>query len=187
MTLRIIGGSLKGKPLASPKGLAVRPTAGRVREAVFNILYSRIQAAFVLDLFAGTGAFGIEALSRGASRVVFVDNNPASLDVIRRNIQVCGLEHACAVFRQDAGRRLSGLDQSHTAFDIVFMDPPYGQSAVSSTLAVLDESSVLKNGSLIIAEHSLKESADISGSPFRLIDQRKYGGTLVSFFEYMIN
>ena len=186
MKLKVIGGSLKGKPLASPKGLTVRPTAGRVREAVFNILYSRIQGAVVLDLFAGTGAFGIEALSRGASRVVFVDNSPASLAVIRRNIQACGLEQKAAVIRQDATRCLSVLP-SGIAFDVVFMDPPYGRRVIACTLAALDESRGLKHGSLVIAEHALKESVKSSGDRFFLTDQRKYGGTLVSFFEYMIN
>lgn len=187
MKLRVIGGSLKGKPLASPKGLAVRPTTGRVREAVFNILFCRVQNAFVLDLFAGTGAFGIEALSRGAARVVFVDNSPASLAVIRRNIQACGLEHAAVIMRQDATRRLSAIAESHRAFDLVFMDPPYGRNAVGSTLTALEKSNALKNGALVIAEHSLKESVEINGGHFFLNDQRKYGGTLVSFFEYMIN
>ena len=187
MKLKVIGGRLKGKPLASPKGLDVRPTAGRVREAVFNIIFSRVQNAMVLDLFAGTGAFGIEALSRGASRAVFIDNNPASLAVIKQNILTCGLEAVADIRRYDAARHLSNLGEFKPAFDLVFMDPPYNRNAVGAALTALARAEILKPGALVVSEHSQKETIEDTGTPFTLKDQRKYGRALVSFLEFMID
>lgn len=186
MSLRVIGGRFKGKPLASPKGWAVRPTAGRVREAVFNILFSRIHDAIVLDLFTGTGALGIEALSRGAARAVFVDSSQAALAVTRRNIQACGLESVAVTLRQDATRSLSGLTALNLLFDIVFMDPPYDRGAISVTLARLAEAGCLKSGAILVTEHSFREPINEGTGRFNLYDQRKYGKTIVSFLEYMI-
>lgn len=187
MKLKVIGGELKGRPLAAPKGLAVRPTAGRVREAVFNILFSRICNAVVLDLFAGSGAFGIEALSRGAARACFVDNNPAALSVIRQNVEACGLAPFADIHKQDATRAFTGLQNMDRGIDLVFMDPPYDRGLVNRTLAVLSESLLLKNNALIIAEHSLAERWESVIGPFHLHDQRKYGRTLVSFWTFMLN
>ncbi len=187
MKLRVIGGRLKGKPLATPKGLDVRPTAGRVREAIFNILFSRVQNAVVLDLFAGTGAFGIEALSRGASQAVFIDNSPASLAVLKKNIQACGLEAVAEIRRYDAARQLFGLTEFKLAFDIVFMDPPYNRNAVDAALTGLVQADLLKQGALVVAEHALTESVTGADRAFFLKDQRKYGRTLVSFLEFMID
>jgi 16S rRNA (guanine966-N2)-methyltransferase len=187
MRLRVIGGRLKGRPLASPGGLAVRPTAGRVREAIFNILFSRINNAIVLDLFAGTGALGIEALSRGAARAVFVDNSPAALTVIKENLQACGLASTAGTLRQDATRSLSGLAAFNTMFDLVFMDPPYDRGAVNSTLIALAGTGLLQTGALIVLEHSPRELINNDIGRLHLQDRREYGRTIVSFLAYMID
>ncbi len=187
MKLKVAGGELKGKPLASLKGRGVRPTSGLVREAMFDILFSRVRNAVVLDLFAGTGALGIESLSRGAARAVFVDNSPSALTVIKQNIQNCGLESVAVTLRQDATRKLSGLTAFDAVFDIVFMDPPYDQGAVSSALAALAATSVLKPGAVVAAEHSRREAINDTTGRFKLLDQRKYGDTLVSFLDYVVN
>ena len=187
MKRRVIGGSLKGKPLAAPKGLAVRPTAGRVREAIFNIILPRMNGAVVLDLFAGSGALGIEAISRGAARAVFVDNSPTALDIIKQNLQVCGLEDVAEALRLDATRNLTGLSVLDLMFDIVFMDPPYNKAIIHNALETLAVSAVLKNKSLLVLEHSPRESIDDDMGPFTLLDRRKYGRTVVTFLEYMIN
>lgn len=187
MSLKVIGGRLKGKPLASAKGWELRPTAGLVRGAIFNILGPRIQEAVVLDLFAGTGALGIEALSRGASRAVFVDHSPASLAIIKSNIHSCGLESAATTLRQDATRNLSGLTGMGPVFDLVFMDPPYDHKAVNSALISMDNSGVLKPGALVVAEHSPREPIQTDSGPYVLRDERKYGRTIVSFLEYMLD
>ncbi|MEW6077696.1 MAG: 16S rRNA (guanine(966)-N(2))-methyltransferase RsmD [Thermodesulfobacteriota bacterium] len=187
MSLKIIGGRCRGRSLVSPRGMAVRPTAGRVREAIFNILFSRIDNAVVLDLFAGTGAMGIEALSRGAARAVFVDSRPEALAVIRQNLQACGLSSAAGIIRQDATRNLSGLVHLQLMFDIVFMDPPYNRDTVGKALAALAGTVLLKPGSMVVLEHSPREPAEEESGRFHLLDQRRYGQTVVSFLEYGTN
>lgn len=187
MNFRVIGGRLKGKPLVSPERRTVRPTAGLVREAVFNILLTRVEKTIVLDLFAGTGALGIEALSRGADRAVFVDNSRAALTVLQKNIRNCGLEPVTGILRQDATRNLSGLTAFNVLFDLVFMDPPYERNAVARSLAALAGSSVLKTGAFVVAEHSPREPIACNDDRFSLKDRRQYGRTVVSFLEYMVN
>ncbi len=187
MNLKVIGGELKGRPLASPRGYAVRPTAGRVREAIFNILHFYIEQTIVLDLFAGTGAMGIEALSRGAGRALFIDNNRSVLTVIKRNIRTCGLEAVTETHQQDATGNLTGLSLRGLVFDLVFMDPPYGQEAVRPALAALAASGSLKPGSRIVVEHSPKEPIYDEIGRYKQRDQRRYGKTLVSFLEYMVD
>lgn len=185
MSLKVIGGGLRGRSLLSPRGSAVRPTAGRVRGAIFNMLMDRMDEAIVLDLFAGTGAMGIEALSRGAARAVFVDSSQTSLTLLKKNLLACGLEPVAGTLRQDATRSLSGLTRFAMSFDIVFMDPPYEQKAVGPTLAVLDATGVLKAGAMIVAEHSPREKILCDAGRFSPHDRRKYGDTCVSFFEYL--
>ena len=185
MKLKVIGGRLKGKPLASLKGRAVRPTAGRVREAIFNILASRVDNAVTLDLFAGTGALGIEALSRGAARAVFVDYDQAALAVIKQNIVSCDLESAAITLRHDVTRSLSGLNGLNLTFDLVFMDPPYNQQRIRPALTTLTQSGQLNAGSLVVMEHSSGELFDDESGVFNLSDRRKYGRAIVSFLEYM--
>jgi len=124
MTLRIIGGKFKGKKLLPLHGSATRPTAGMVREALFNICADRIRNARVLDLFAGTGAFGLEALSRGATAAVFIDSDKRAVELIRKNITACRATDAAMVFKCDAVSNLNCIGQPGYRFDLVFMDPP---------------------------------------------------------------
>lgn len=189
MALTVIGGALKGRRLFSPEGMAVRPTSGRVREALFNIFMHEIKGATVLDLFAGTGALGIEALSRGAARAVLIDNASASLAVIQKNIRACGLQDAARTIRHDAAQDLACLPSLGMAFDLVFMDPPYKTGAIGQVLENLHASRALLPGAWVAAEHSHRtttEAAACDGTGFTLTDQRRYGKTVVSFFQYMV-
>jgi 16S rRNA (guanine966-N2)-methyltransferase len=181
--LRIIGGELRGRRLTAVKGSRVRPTTGKHRESIFNILSSQIDGATVLDLFAGTGALGIEALSRGASRAVFVDNFQSALDAAAKNLEACSLESRAKLFRRDALRKLNCLKPF--SFDLVFMDPPYELHAVKQTMENLDNCGCLKNGALIVAEHSVDEVIGDEFENFALTDRRRFGKTLVSFFRFM--
>ncbi|MDY6904024.1 MAG: 16S rRNA (guanine(966)-N(2))-methyltransferase RsmD [Thermodesulfobacteriota bacterium] len=194
---RVIGGTLKGTPLASPKGLAVRPTAARVREAMANILQHRIPGAGVLDLFAGTGALGIEALSRGACSAVFIDNHPAALAVIQKNITRCGLEAATRTILSNPVRSLKCLAGTDKPFDLVFMDPPYGKKVVSATLTRLYTDNVLAPDALVVVETGAPKGATGDSRPhpfgegelpgcFSLSTSRKYGKTLVHVIQYVV-
>jgi len=184
MALRIIAGELKGRKLRSVRGTRTRPTTDRIREAIFNILAFQIQGSTVLDLFAGTGAFGIEALSRGAESVVFVDIDNDSISVMQENIKSLSLESLTKIFRWDPTRNLNCLGALRSAFNLIFMDPPYNKNIIEPTLLNLHSSQSMESGARIVVEHSYLEPVQKSRLPFEISDQRRYGKTLVSFLNY---
>jgi len=186
MGLRIIGGSFRGKKIFAVRGMRVRPTADRLRESIFNILSARVQDAVVLDLFAGTGALGIEAISRGAEYAVFVDNSRGALSVIARNIESCACGEQTMVIKWDVVRSLNCIKSFRPGFDLVFMDPPYGRNFIKPTLLNLYRSNSLAKGAYIVIEHAAAEPIPSDLEAFGLDDQREYGKTLVSFLNYMI-
>ncbi|MEE4111377.1 MAG: 16S rRNA (guanine(966)-N(2))-methyltransferase RsmD [Desulfobacteraceae bacterium] len=184
--MRVISGMLKGRRLTAPDGMATRPTADRIKESVFNILAGSIQTKRVLDLFAGTGALGIEALSRGAASAVFVDRAKAALSAIRRNIRELGLENCTRVIRWNILKNLNCLTPERDAFDLVFMDPPYETNAVSPALAGLVSCGALTAGARVVIEHSRREPIIQPIGRLILSDQRRFGKTLVSFMDTML-
>jgi 16S rRNA (guanine966-N2)-methyltransferase len=182
--LRIIGGELKGRRLSSVKGLKVRPTKDKHRESIFNMISQYLPDAIVLDLFAGTGAFGIEALSRGANFAVFIDSYHDALSTISKNIHSCKLESRAKILRWNILKNLNCLKTY--IFDLVLMDPPYNIGAVSPALLNLQKCACLKNEAVIVVEHSLDEPFTDPIKCFKLYDQRQYGKTIVSFFNFML-
>lgn len=182
--MRITGGTHRGRKLAPLKeaGKSIRPTSDRVREALFNILGNRVAQAKVLDLFAGTGAFGIEALSRGADFSVFIDQSRAAEQLIRTNLLTCFTQPRALIIKGSLpsptpfAKLVAKLPQ-HTGFDLVFLDPPYKKKLAEQTVQVVEQIQLLAPEALvIIEEHSSVHLADQIGS-LRLIDQRKYGET----------
>ena len=153
----------------------------RLREAVFNILTGTIQEALVLDLFAGTGALGIEALSRGARQAVFIDNNREAVALITRNIQQCGLENRSTVLRWDITRNLDCLYRTDKPYDLVFLDPPYERGLVLSTLQFLLQHHFLATAARVVVEHAASEVFLPLPNGLDVTDTRKYGKSLVSF------
>ena len=178
--MRIIAGRLKGGRLASVPGLHTRPTADRVREALFNILGSVPKGAAVLDLYAGTGALGIEALSRGSRSAVFVDHAQHVTAILHKNLQKCGMQAYARVIRWDIARNLNCLKGYVNTFELVFIDPPYRCQMVRPTLMNLTQVQCLANDALIVAEHDPDESIEPLPLPLGLEDQRRYGKTLLS-------
>src|SRR5262245_16894817 len=177
--MRIVGGKFKGHGIAGPKGQATRPTSDRVREAIFNILAHgvadfSIEGARVLDLFAGTGAMGLEALSRGARFCQFVDDSAEARGGIRRNADALGLIGQCKIWRRDATRL--GPAAPQPGFDLAFADPPYGKGLGTKALASLVEGGWLESGAIVVVEEA--ERAELS-CPIGLaeIDRRVYGET----------
>ena len=171
MSIRVVAGSAKGRRLAAPAGLLTRPTPNRVREAVFNSLYSldAITDARVLDLFAGTGALGIEALSRGAAEAVFVEHDQAVADVLRSNLEATGLADAAAVMVVDAGAALEEL--APRRFDVALVDPPYAFDSWPELLSRVP-------AELVVAESD--RPVDV-GPRFAIHHRRRHGGTVVTF------
>ncbi|MBL7179494.1 MAG: 16S rRNA (guanine(966)-N(2))-methyltransferase RsmD [Pseudomonadota bacterium] len=186
MGLRIIGGSLRGKKLHAVRGIMVRPTADRLRESLFNIISARVQEAVVLDLFAGTGALGIEAISRGAESAVFIDNHQQALSAITLNIKSCAFGERTKIIKWDISKSLNCIKSSIPAFNLVFMDPPYGQNIIKPALFNLYRSNSLERGAYIVIEHTASEPIPADLGQFEIDDQRKYGKTLVSFLNYVV-
>jgi 16S rRNA (guanine966-N2)-methyltransferase len=182
--LRIIGGEFKGRRLFSVKGFKVRPTKDKHRESIFNMISQVLANAIVLDLFAGTGALGIEALSRGADFAVFVDSYYDALSTVSKNIHSCQLESRAKILKWNILKNLNCLKPY--IFDLVLMDPPYNIGAVLPTLLNLQRCECLKNEALVVVEHSLDEPFTDQLKNFKLYDQRRYGKTLVSFFNFML-
>lgn len=180
--MRIVGGAFRGRPLATPKTDAIRPTTDRAREAVFNVIAHRygdhLDGARVLDLFAGTGALGLEALSRGASYGVFIEESAEGRGLIRTNVEAFGLSGRTKIFRRDA----TGLGDAGTLqpFDLVFADPPYGKGLGERALASARDGGWLKPGALCLVE----EAAATPFQPpagFTLDERRDYGDTTIAF------
>lgn len=184
--MRIISGICRGKTLFSLKGMTTRPTADRVRESIFNIISGNLPDARVLDLFAGSGAMGLEALSRGAQSAVFVESSPAAGGVILKNIRACRMAEKSRLLRWDITRNLNCLNSSEPAFDLVFMDPPYGKGCIRPALEHLLGRGVLADHSLIVIEHAAAEPVPEALGPATLTDQRVYGKTLVSFLAVVL-
>ncbi len=182
--MRVVGGDLRGRALATPRDHAIRPTTDRAREAVFNVLAHRfgdsLDGARVLDLFAGTGALGIEALSRGASYCVFIEESAEGRGLIRTNVESFGLTGRTKIFRRDA----TGLGEAGTMapFGLVFADPPYGKGLGELALRSARAGGWLAPGALCVVE----ETASVAFEPgpgFTVLDERSYGETVVRFIE----
>jgi len=184
--MRIIAGALRGKKLFSVSGTQTRPTADRLREAIFNILSFRVQDAVVLDLFSGTGALGIEALSRGSRFAVFIDSSNRALACISRNIKACAFEKKARIIKWDITKNLDCVKGARPAFDLVLMDPPYDRNSIAPALAHLYRSDCLKSDARIVVEHSLLEPVDPQPGAYIVCDHRKYGKTLVSILSYVV-
>ena len=155
--MRIIAGSLRSRTLEAPPGLATRPTSDRLRETLFNVLAPRIEGASFLDLYAGSGAVGLEALSRGAAQVAFVERAPAALKVLRANLDKLGLRSGFHIHAAAVGPWLR-RESAGPGFDLVFLDPPYDAAQeYASTLTLLGAGGALRRGALVVAEHRRKE------------------------------
>jgi 16S rRNA (guanine966-N2)-methyltransferase len=179
--LRIIGGRLKGRRLTGVRG-QIRPTADRVREAIFNILGAEVIDSLVLDLFAGTGALGIEALSRGARGAVFVEKHPSALQVLRRNLAQCGLNELSRVLPLATEKALPRLAATGEHFSLIFLDPPYGHGLAAANLLLLAKTNLTAPGGRIVVEHSRLEDPADAYHQLKRDDQRRYGATMVSFY-----
>jgi 16S rRNA (guanine966-N2)-methyltransferase len=179
--MRIIAGALKGRVLAPVQG-RTRPTAAKVREAIFSILGAAVLEAQVLDLFAGTGALGIEALSRGAGRAVFVEDHPGALKALSRNLETLGLRDRGRVLPVPATAALRQLAARGERFGLVFLDPPYGGGAAAATLEALGGSSLLLPEVWVVAEHSRRETLPESIGILKQHTLRRYGDTQVAIY-----
>lgn len=179
--MRIISGASKGRKLVTPKSQSLRPTSDRVKESIFNILGGEVEGKFVLDLFAGTGNLGIEALSRGAKKAVFVEKGRQALRLIRRNVIQIGLEGRVEIIPRDASRAIGILKWRGEIFDLIMMDPPYEKGLIKRTLTKLNSHPIYHVNSILIIEHDRREPLPSIPEGWNLIRERRMGDTVISF------
>ncbi len=181
--MRVVAGRLRGRKLVAPSGQETRPTSDRVREALFSMLESRLALAGmgVLDLYAGTGALGLEALSRGAARAVFVDQAGLAVRTIEENIRALGVGEQCRVLREPVGAALGALARGGERFELVLADPPYADDP-SSLLVELDAHGLLREGGLLALEHSSRVVPPDACGELSVELRRGHGDTTLSLY-----
>jgi 16S rRNA (guanine966-N2)-methyltransferase len=183
--MRIVGGDFKGRTLAAPKSHDIRPTTDRTRESLFNILSHSYPEALdgtrVLECFAGTGAVGLEALSRGAAQALFVETSVEGRGLLRNNIEALGLQGRARIFRRDATSL--GPVGTMEPFDFLFADPPYGQGLGEQAFAAAAKGGWLVDGALAILEERANVDPMVA-SPYHLLDVREFGDTKMHFYRY---
>ncbi|WP_379152874.1 16S rRNA (guanine(966)-N(2))-methyltransferase RsmD [Paenibacillus sp. sgz5001063] len=182
--MRVVSGSAKGRPLKSVPGSGTRPTTDKVKEAMFSMIGPYFEGGAALDLFAGTGGLGIEALSRGMDQAVFVDMEQKSIDTVRANLKAAKVEEQAEVYRNEAGRALSALEKRGRSFDLVFLDPPYRLKHGDELMLAMVQKRLLRPDAVIVLEHEsgYEYPEDIPG--FQRIRQAVYGETTVSIYKY---
>lgn len=184
--MRVITGIAKGRKLRAPKGMDTRPTTDRVKEALFNLLGDKVYDAVFLDLFAGTGGIGIEALSRGAGRAVFIEKSPAALQVIRENLTITGLTEKAEIYRQDSVIALDMLGKRGVKFDLIYVDPPYLKNYEEKVLIKISDYALLNETGAIVVESSKKDLLPGQVGCLMMVRQEKYGDTLLSFYRHKL-
>jgi len=177
--MRVITGTARGRRLGELKGQETRPTTGKVKEGVFSALQFDIDGRRVLDLFAGTGQMGIEALSRGAVSCVFVDRRRDAAQLVRDNLAVCGFSDRAQVVCGDALGYLASL---RTQFDLIFLDPPYADDTLERALACIERLDILAPDGIIAAECPSDKALPALGAPYRLSREYRYGGIKVTVY-----
>ncbi len=177
--MRVIAGKARGISLNTPDGMLTRPTSDRVKEAVFSVLHFDLPGARVLDLFGGTGQLGIEALSRGAKRAVFVDEQLAACKLIKENLRRTKLESQARVVPGDYA---SFLKKTSDKFDIVFLDPPYAEVFLENALKIMTEIDILQSGGIIVTERPLDKELTLDFLGYTRSKDYKYGKTLLTLY-----
>ncbi|PYM89780.1 MAG: 16S rRNA (guanine(966)-N(2))-methyltransferase RsmD [Candidatus Rokuibacteriota bacterium] len=180
--MRVIAGALKGRQLVTPRGATTRPTADQVRIALMDALTPWLPGARLLDLFAGAGAVGLEALSRGAAHATFVERAGRAAAALLQNVRTLGVGGRARVLRGDVARQLTRLAGLGERFEIVFLDPPYAEDAVDRTLAALGAGELVAPEGLVIAQHFTKRRPADEYRALRAFRDRRFGETTLTFF-----
>jgi len=180
--LRVIAGLLKGRKLLEIKAQNIRPTSDRVKEAMFSILGNRVINCRFLDLFAGSGSVGIEAYSRGADEVIFIDSNKESIKVLKDNLTITGILDSIEVYNTDYSNAINKLTEKKKLFDIIFIDPPYKKDIAYDAVKKIFKSNILSNYGIIIIEQSKKDFVHEKIEAYELVKRKTYGNTLLLFY-----
>ena len=181
--MRIISGKFRGRKLNGPSGLELRPTGDRLKETLFNVFGAAVNGAIVLDVFGGSGAIGIEALSRGARQAVFIEIAASACRLIRRNAEICGISSGYRIVQQDAFMALRSLAREGFKADIVFFDPPYDFKPYGDVLEITFKRGLLRQPACVVIEHHRKAVLPESGEGYRRSRIIRQGDHCLSFFE----
>ena len=182
--MRVISGIAKGRPLKAVPGEGTRPTTDKVKEAIFSMIGPYFDGGDALDLFAGTGGLGIEALSRGMDHAVFVDADRKAIETIRHNIQAVKLESRAEIYRADAFQALKAIGKRHISFDLIFLDPPYRMKSVPDMLQYMEEHAIARDGAIAVVEHEAAHQYPEEIGSFSLRRRAEYGETAVSIYRF---
>ena len=181
-SVRVIGGTYRGRKLRTVDGLDVRPTSDRLRETLFNILAPRVRGSRFLDVCAGSGAIAMEAISRGAQQVKLIDSSRRACAVIEANLRALGVEDRAAIINRDAAAALKQLAKEGEEFDIVFFDPPYASGIYDQVMRLLDEQPLLSADAIVIAEHRAKTPPGTQYGRLRRYREVKQGESALAFY-----
>jgi 16S rRNA (guanine966-N2)-methyltransferase len=184
MIMRVIAGTLKGRPLKAVPGSGTRPTTDKVKESIFNMLGPFFEGGIGLDLFAGSGGLGIEALSRGLDKVVFVDKDSKALHTIKTNLKDCDLMDHSEVYRNDANRALKAIVKREITFDYIFLDPPYKQKKLEELVSFIDEHNLLNENGFVLCEYSSDSKPSNEIGRLHKVKEETYGMIGISIYTY---
>ncbi|WP_160036481.1 16S rRNA (guanine(966)-N(2))-methyltransferase RsmD [Paenibacillus sp. An7] len=182
--MRVISGTAKGRPLKAVPGTGTRPTTDKVKEAVFSMIGPYFEGGNVLDLFAGSGGLGIEALSRGMEKGIFIDLEPKSIEVIRANLKATKLESKAEVYRNEAGRALKLLAKRAYKFDVVFLDPPYRMKNADELMLAMQENDMFSEDAIVVVEYDADHEYEEKFGHFVQTRKTTYGDTAISVYHY---
>jgi 16S rRNA (guanine(966)-N(2))-methyltransferase RsmD len=183
--MRIISGVAKGRKLVSPEGMNTRPTLDRIKESIFNIIQHSVVDAKVVDVFAGTGSLGLEAVSRGAKECYLIDKGDVTFKCLKQNVDNLNFNDRCKCFNIDSYSALKGFGEKGLIFDLIFIDPPYLKDMIPPAVDIITEKNLLAKDGLIVAKIDTKEELYNGNSVIKLFDSRKYGNTTVCFYRYI--
>jgi len=183
--MRVVSGNFKGRQLKAVPGVTTRPTTDKVKEAIFNMVGPYFDGGIALDLFAGSGGLGIEALSRGIEKCVFVDRETKAIQTIHKNLEICQIEaDSFEVYRNDAERALKAIIKRSLQFHLIFLDPPYKQQKLKALIEKLSDNNVMNENGFIITEHGSDVQLDYEIGHFLQVKHETYGMSSISIYQY---
>lgn len=183
--MRIIAGLAKGRKLLSPEGMDTRPTLDRVKESIFNIIQNSVPYATVVDVFAGTGSLGLEAVSRGAKECYLVDKGNVTFPILKKNVENLNFSDKCTCLNMDSYSALEELARKKVVFDLIFIDPPYRKNMIPPAVDIISEKALLAKDGLIVTKIDSIEEIYHGNSEIELTNHKKYGNTTVCFYRYV--
>lgn len=182
--MRIIAGRAKGRKLLSPKGMVTRPTLDRVKEAMFNIIQNSVPEAVALDVFAGTGSLGLEAVSRGAKKCYLIDKSAITYPILEQNVKSLKFERECETLNMDSYEALRYFASKKKDFTLIFIDPPYAKEMIPPAVDIISKNRLLAPNGIIVTKIDSREKIYEGNDMISIVDYRKYGKTIVCFYRY---